>query len=536
MTLKRTNPTSFSDLVSLCQRLEATGKRGEKIRLIAMFLPSLKEDEVSPAVFTIVGSIFAPSDPRTLDVSWRIIERVKSNIKWRPSDRRPLTILDVQDHFTRMALLSGRGAQGRRRDLLADLFARSTLREARYIEKIILGEMRHGVGEGVMMQAIAEAAGVDLGQVQRAYGFSGDLGEVAQLALKGEIERLCLRLFRPIQPMLAQLALDFNQVFAEHGGRTALEYKFDGARVQIHKQRAKVKIFSRRLIDVTRSLPEIAGLIKDAVTVQRAILEGEVLAMGQDRRPLPFQELMRRFRRIHDVGRIREEVPVGLYLFDLIYLEGESLIDAPYESRWRMLREICPSDLLATRVVTESVEEAEEFLRQALEWGHEGVMAKALGSSYTPGARGKKWFKIKPTEHLDLVILAADWGHGRRKGWLSNYHLAARDEGSGEFLGIGKTFKGLTDREFIELTRRLQTLNISQTDYTVYVRPQVVVEVAFNEIQRSPSYRSGFALRFARVTRIREEKSPQEADTMGRVRELYERQFERKSRTRASFH
>jgi DNA ligase-1 len=259
-------------------------------------------------------------------------------------------------------------------------------------------------------------------------------------------------------------------------------------------------------------------------------VEGEVVAMGESGKPFPFQDLMRRFRRVHDVKMMTMQIPLRLHLFDIIYLNGKMLIDAPNEERWALLQNLVGSDLLASRSVSSRVEDAKELMQQAIRAGHEGIIAKDLKSCYTPGVRGKKWFKIKPVETLDVVILAADWGSGRRKGWLSNYHLAVRDERTGDYLLVGKTFKGLTDGEFSMITEKLLALEKRSTEYTVYVKPSIVVEVAFNEIQRSPHYRSKFALRFARITRFRDDKSPEDADTQGRLMTLYENQFRFKAR------
>jgi DNA ligase-1 len=252
-------------------------------------------------------------------------------------------------------------------------------------------------------------------------------------------------------------------------------------------------------------------------------VEGEITAVGPGGKPLPFQDLMRRFTRVQDVEKAIEQIPLKLHLFDVLYLDGTLLIDEPYETRWAILSKIAPKDLLAERTVTNSPAEAKAFLKAAMRAGHEGLMAKRLDSHYNPGARGKDWLKLKPSETVDLAIIAADWGSGRRREWLSNYHLAARD--GEEWRVVGKTFKGLTDEEFRWMTKRLQAIKVSETDYTVSVRPEVVVEVAFNEVQRSPHYKSGFALRFARITRIRDDKGPQDAETLDQIRALYKRQF-----------
>jgi len=526
--------TLFMELVDLCKNLEATTKKNEKTDLIEEFLHQLKEEEISPSVFLILGTIFPASDSRALNVSAAAIQRVTSGLKERKSSGNLLTILDVHNYFGEIASTSGRGSRKKREELLENLLSRASSLEVEYIIKIIFGEMRHGVAEGVMVKAIAQVAGSTLKLAQRASMFSsGNLGELAKIALtKGKegLQEIDLQLFIPIEPMLAQLAKNLEAVFTEHDSKSALEYKYDGARVQIHKKGDEVSIFSRQLSDVTDSLPEIVDLTKGLVKADEAILDGEVVAIGENERPMPFQDLMRRFKRVHEIDKVMLEVPIKLYLFDLAYLDGTSLIDMPYEQRWDTLAETCGSEFLADRIVASEISEAEEFLNRAMELGHEGLMAKLLTSDYAPGARGKKWFKIKPAETLDLVITAAEWGHGRRQGWLSNYHLAARDEESGEYLVVGKTFKGLTDKEFIEMTQRLQALKTSESGIAVYVKPEIVVEVAYNEIQKSPHYKSEFALRFARITRIRDDKNLQQADTIGRFKELYAKQFQRKAK------
>jgi DNA ligase-1 len=533
--------TLFAELVDLCVNLEGTTKKNEKTQLIEAFLHQLKEEEIAPSVFLILGTVFPASDPRALNVSGATVQRVTNRIKESHSGtsvpRQPLTILDVYSYFGEIASTTGEGSRKKIDDLLEELLNRVSSLEAEYIMKIIFGEMRHGVAEGVMIKAIAQAAGATLKLAQRASMFSGDIGELARIALirgKEGLQEIDLRLFGPVEPMLAQLAKDLQQVFTEHGGKSALEYKYDGARVQIHKKGDKVAIFSRQLSDVTISLPEIVDLTRELVKADEAILDGEVVAVGESGKPLPFQDLMRRFRRVHEIDTVMLEVPIRLYLFDLIYLDGGSLIDTPYEQRWDLLAKTCGGKSSTERIVTGEISEAEEFLKQAMESGHEGLMAKSLTSDYALGARGKKWFKIKPAETLDVVIIAGEWGHGRRQGWLSNYHLAVRDEESDEYLVVGKTFKGLTDEQFIEMTQRLQALKTSEDSVAVHVKPEIVVEVAYNEIQKSPHYKSGFALRFARITRIRDDKNPQQADTIERLKELYAKQFQRKAKAKWS--
>jgi len=442
-------------------------------------------------------------------------------------------VLDVQRAFEAIAETAGQGSRGRKAELLRSLLLRATPVEAKFIAKNVLGEMRHGVSEGIMLEAIAQAAEVKPALVRRANQRCGDPGEVAAIALQSGrdgLEAIPVRIGRPLQPMLAQTADEVAEAFAAHGGALALEYKLDGARVQIHKSRETVHIFSRQLSDVTASLPEIVAQVREGLRAKEAIVEGELIAVDEAGRPLPFQEVMRRFRRVHDVGQVAREVPVALYLFDCLYRDGQSLLDEPYSRRWAALEQVAGPIARVERLLPASVAEGEAFARQAREAGHEGVMAKRLDSPYTPGVRGKLWFKIKHALTLDLVIVAAEWGYGRRHGWLSNYHLAARDEERGEFWVVGKTFKGLTDAEFEAMTARLLELKQWERGGVVGVLPKVVVEVAFNEIQRSPQYPSKLALRFARITRLRDDKSPQQADTLQTLRALFQRQFKIKAR------
>ncbi|MFQ5553072.1 MAG: ATP-dependent DNA ligase, partial [Thermoplasmata archaeon] len=399
--------------------------------------------------------------------------------------------------------------------------------------RAISREMRIGVNEGVMLEALADASGADLPVVQRANMFLGDLGRTAHIALTEGAASLAsqqLRLFTPVKPMMAEVADDLEEAFREHEAGTALEFKLDGARIQIHRSGDEIRIFTRRLTEVTESLPDV---VMEARRFQGGdlLVEGEVVALGEGDRPLPFQDLMRRFRRIHDVEALVERIPLQLYLFDALLMEGSLLIDLPYEERWTRLASAVPAEVLVPRLVRPTLEQGEAFFEEALEAGHEGLVAKDLSSPYTPGKRGKRWFKVKPVDTLDVAILAAEWGHGRRQGWLSNYHLGVQDE-EGGFAMIGKTFKGLTDEEFREMTRRLVALKVQENRYVVTVEPRVVVEVAFNEIQRSPHYKSGYALRFARVTRIRDDKAGEEADTLQGLEARYQKQFERKGKLR----
>lgn len=532
VTLTPPEQTPFARLTELTQRLEATTKRLEKRALLAAFLRSLRRDEVAPAVHLVVGRIFAESDSRALNVGWATLKKALAGTKQSMLIPQPLSILDATNAFAAIAKARGADSTRARRRLLESLLGRASEAERDVLLRNVFGEMRIGVNEGVMLEGIADAAHVDREAVRTAHMFLGDLGLVAEVALfegVGGLKGRGLRLLAPMKPMLAELGEDPDEVLKEHGGTTAIEHKLDGARIQIHRRGDAVRIFSRRLSDVTSSLPEIVSIAR-SLPAAEFLLEGEVVAVDASGKPLPFQDLMRRFRRVHGIEAAQEAIPLKLYLFDLLHLDGRTLIDEPYRSRWEGLERLVPREYLTARRLATRREEIESFLQEALAAGHEGLMAKALDSSYSVGKRGKKWFKIKPADLLDMAIVAAEWGSGRREGWLSNYWLAVRDGSSGTFQMIGKTFKGLTDAEFESMTERLRGLATSEERWGFHVRSEVVVEVAYNEIQRSPHYPSGFALRFARIVRIRDDKGPADVDTYARLKELYAKQFERKGR------
>jgi len=562
-------PTSFKALADLCEELEVTTKRLHMIDLVSEFLNDLEAEEIEPAVSMILGRPFPRWSQQTLDVSWttltEIIKRIAkadwkvfmeafgktgdvgsaTKILFESSKvgkqstlfERKLTILEVRRSFEAIAETAGSGSKEKKERLTESLLSLASSLETKYLIKIFIGEMRTGFYEGLMEQAVSKAFLIPLETVQKASMTMGDVGEVAALAKtegKEELLKIGFRVFRPVKLMLAQTASDVAEALKEHGGETAFEHKLDGARVQIHKRESDVRIFSRRLTDVTLSLPEIVQIVRTNVKAEEAILEGEVIAVDSRGYPVPFQHLMRRFKRVHAIQDMIKKVPVKLYVFDVLYLDGESLISLPYTRRRQILADHAGEVRLARQLVTGKMERAERFLKEAMSAGHEGLVAKKLDSEYMPGVRGKRWLKIKPVlEPLDLVIVAAEYGYGRRYEWLSDYYLAARDIETGEFLMVGKTFKGLTDVEIIEMTKRLKELTIKEEGRRVIVVPKIVVEVLYNEIQKSPKYKCGMALRFARISRIREDKSVEEADTVSKVREIYERQFLKKGRYKA---
>ena len=523
--------TPFKKLAMLCKELESTTKRKEKTALISEFLKTISRDEIKPAILLTIGAIFPESSDKTLDVGWRTLRRVMDRGGQTTLFRHQLSIGDVYDILHEIAEATGEGSRKQKEQFLERMFAQTEALESEILARIIFGEMRIGVNEGMMLEGIAEATQTDSALVRRALMMTGDIGLVAEEAVQNGEEGLLgleATLFVPLKPMLATTAEAPLNAIQDYGGEVAFEYKYDGARIQIHRKGTEVRIFSRRLSDVTESIPDIVEKIREFPTEMGFIIEGEVVAVGEAGRPLPFQDLMRRFRRVNKVDDMVEQVPLRLYLFDALYYDSRLLIDEPYCRRWNILKKIAPEKYLTKRIITEDPEKAEQFMEQAIREGHEGLMAKRLDSTYSPGARGKNWYKLKQVETLDVVIVAADWGSGRRRGWLSNYHLGVWN--GEEYLVIGKTFKGLTDDEFKWMTEYLQKIRQRESEYTVYVKPELLVEVAFNEIQRSPHYKSGYALRFARITGIRTDKTLDEADTLDNVSRLYEQQFEYKDR------
>lgn len=562
-------PTLFKSLADLLEKVEATKKRLEIISLTVDFLKGLDEQELEPAVSMILGRAFSKWSSKTLNVSWATLSGIlqrTAGVDWtffheafaNTGDigeaakalfekikvkkqalllENTLTITEVRRLLFALACASGSGSREKKDRLIAALLSQASPVEAKYLVKIFVGEMRTGLYEGLMERALSKTFDIPLETVQKASMALGDIGEVAVIVkAKGAaaLSKIDFQLFRPVKLMLAQVASSVDEALAEQGGKTAFEYKYDGARVQIHKRGGEIRVFSRKLTDVTQSLPEVLEAVRANIKADEAIVEGEVIAVDDEGHPIPFQHLMRRFKRVHEVRGMSEKIPVKLYLFDVLFLNGETLIMLPYMQRRKVLVENAGGISLTTQIVTNKKARAERLLNEAINEGHEGLMAKKLESPYTPGTRGKRWLKIKPVlEPLDLVITAAEYGYGRRHGWLSDYYLAARNSVTGEFLTVGKTFKGLTDAEIINMTHRLKELIVQQQGNRVVVIPKIVVEVAYNEIQKSPKYKSKMALRFARITRVREDKNAEDAATIKKVREIFEKQFTKKGKYKA---
>ena len=490
----------------------ATRARLSKIERLAASLGRLAPEEVPVAVTYLSGAL----PQGTIGVGWAALRDLP------PSAKSPsLELLEVHAVLERIRAASGKGSVAVRRRELFDLFTRTTKPERRFLIGLLQGELRQGALEGVMVDAVAKAAGVGPSDVRRALMVAGDLGAVARAAIaegQNGLARFGLTLLRPIKPMLAHTADDVDQALSRLEA-AAVEWKLDGARIQVHRVGDEVRVFTRNLADVTTRVPELVEATLP-LRVGAVLLDGEAIALRPDGRPHPFQVTMSRFGSRLGVDELRGTIALSPFFFDCLHLDGEDLIDRPATERFKALDRCVPEELRVPRIVVTGADEARTMLEHALARGHEGVMVKALDAPYEAGRRGASWLKVKKAHTLDLVVLAAEWGHGRRQGWLSNLHLGARDPAGG-FVMLGKTFKGMTDQMLTWQTERLLELETARDDYTVQVRPELVVEVAFDGIQASRRYPGGVALRFARVKGYRLDKRPEEADTIDTVRALH---------------
>jgi DNA ligase-1 len=490
----------------------ATSARSAKVGLIAATLREAEPAEVSPLVAYLSGDL----PQRRTGVGWASLRSVPA-----AAAAATLTVGEVNEMLTTIAELAGPGSQAERGRLVGDLFSRATEPEQHLLRGLLSGELRQGALEGVMVDALARAAGVPLADVRRAAMMRGALGPVAEAALAYGGDGLAgfrLVVGRPVQPMLASPAADI----ADALGRVspaAVEWKLDGIRVQVHRDGDDVAVFTRSLEDITERLPEIVDQVL-ALPVRTVVLDGEVIALYDDGRPRPFQQTGSRTSSRVDVAKARATAPVSPYFFDVLSLDGDEMLGLPGSERFAALSSVVPESLRVPRLVTADAAEASAFLDVSIGRGHEGVVVKSLDAAYDAGRRGAGWLKVKPRHTLDLVVLAAEWGHGRRRGWLSNLHLGARDEAGG-FVMLGKTFKGLTDAMLTWQTARLLELAVDRNDWVVQVRPELVVEIAFDGVQTSTRYPGGMALRFARVLRHRPDKSADEADTIDAVRAIH---------------
>lgn len=527
----------LSRLVETHHAVAEVPARLEKVGRLTELLSETDPEEAPVAVSYLSGEL--PDGkigvgPATLDEVLPV----------EPSDEPTLTLPETDEALRSIGEISGEGARARRREALEQLFGRATDDEQAFLARLILGELRQGAQEGLLVESLAEASGLEAGGVRRAVMLRGETGDVARAVLargEGALEAFSLELFRPVKPMLARTAGGVEDAL-ERLGRAAFEYKFDGARLQAHKDGDRVRVFTRRLNEKTDVLPEVVEAVR-ALDADELVLDGEALAFRDDGRPRPFQQIMRRFGRDGDAGELREELPLAPLFFDCLYLEGVSLIELAARERLQALDRVVPEEHRVPRLVTDDPEEARGFFDRALEEGHEGLVAKSLEAGYEAGRRGHDWLKIKPVHTADLVVLGAEWGHGRREGWLSNVHLGARAAGgtaaSGSAGGdgggagddspyppgwvmVGKTFKGMTDEMLEWQTERLLELERERRGNAVFAEPELVAEVAFDGVQESPTYAGGLALRFARVKGYRRDKAPEDADTVGFLREILE--------------
>ena len=477
-------------LVTTSIQVAATSGRLAKITLLAELLKQASPDEIELAIAYLSGTIRQSK----VGVGWATLQKAKTHV----GTSARLHLRDIDGTFEKIATTSGKGSASEKQRLLTDLFSNATAAEQDFLFRLLTGELRQGALEGIMVEALAKARELPASDVRRAMMLAGNLGAVA----KGDLKSFAIELFRPIKPMLAKTANDVDEALAELGP-ASFEYKLDGIRIQVHKNADKVRVYSRTLNDITAEIPTVVDISMN-MDMSAVILDGEAVVLTPDKRPVRFQDTMK---------GLGGAVP---FFFDILYLDGTSLLDQPYSARSKLL----PEKHRPPRIITGDAQAAQDFFDAAIAAGQEGLVAKGLESKYEAGRRGGTWFKIKKANTLDLVVLAAEWGHGRRHGKLSNLHLGARDPDGG-FIMLGKTFKGMTDELLAWQTKRLQEIETHREGITVYVRPELVVEIAFNGLQDSPHYPGGLALRFARVVRYREDKKPEDADTIETVRHLH---------------
>jgi ATP-dependent DNA ligase I len=507
----------LTELADVSQAVAATSARLAKVAALADALRAASVAEIPVVVAYLSGEL----PQRQIGVGWAAVRSVPA-----PAAAASLTVLGVDEACSRIGAVSGKGSAAERKRLVDQLFGAATAQEQHFLVRLLSGELRQGALDGVMTDAVAKAAEVPVAQVRRAVMLSGSLAVAAQAALGGgsaALARFGLQVGRPLKPMLAASEASIDEALAKVGGEAAVEWKLDGIRVQAHIADGIVRLFTRSLDDITDRLPEVAAALA-ALPVRDAVFDGELIALRADGRPYAFQDTASRAASELDAPSATRPgagtVPLSVFLFDVLHLDGTDLIDRPDAERHAALASVVPPAMLMPRLVADDPGAAAAFFQESVAKGHEGVVVKSLTTPYAAGRRGAGWIKVKPRHTLDLVVLAVEWGHGRRQGWLSNLHLGARDAESGGWVMLGKTFKGLTDELLTWQTARFLELEDHRDDWTVYVRPEQVVEIAFDGVQRSPRYPGGVALRFARVLRYRADKPAAEADTIDAVRAL----------------
>ncbi len=521
----------LQELVRTSDAVAAVPGRRAKVAEIAALLRRASPGEVPVAVAFLAGEL----RQRQIGVGYAALGDLPHSDSGAAEPT--LTLAETDAVFAAVGAATGPGSQADRRRLLAALFERATPGERSFLVRLLAGDLRQGALAGLMAEAVAGAAGVPTAEVRRAYLLGGSLPAVAEAALAGAgpeaataaLRSVGLQVGRPLRPMLAASAANVASAF-ERLPAAAAEWKIDGIRIQVHRRAGEVRVFTRTLDDITSRVPEVTDAVR-SLGAQSLVIDGEVVALREDGRPQPFQVTAGRVGSQVDVDRQRAEVALTPFFFDLLHLDGRDLIDAPASERQALMAAVVGAGLLVPRLVTADVAAAEAFFADAIARGHEGVVVKSLDAPYTAGRRGGDWIKVKPRHTLDLVVLAAEWGHGRRRGWLSNLHLGARDPATGGLVMLGKTFKGLTDQVLGWQTERLLELADPaearppadpRAAYGVLrVRPELVVEIAFDGVQASSRYPGGLTLRFARVIRYRPDKPAAEADSIDAVRALW---------------
>ncbi len=551
----------YSVLAGTYAELESSSSILRKVDILSKLFSSTPPKLIRKVAYLATGDVFPPWDPRKLNLAENLSIMAISRVTGSPKVEilkklreegdlgsaaagllrsrrqstlasRELTVEGVYGSFEKIASSEGVGSVERKVSLLAELISNAEPEEAKYLIRTVLGQLRIGVGEGIVRDAIAKTFGVSASLVEKAHAVLNDYGEVAELASKGEeaLKGVKLRPGRPLKVMLYPKAESVEDAISRTGLPVQAEYKYDGFRTQIHKLGDKVLIFTRRLDDVTAQFPDIVEAVLEAVKAREVVLDGESVGIDPGTgRFVPFQKIGQRIKRKYDIARMVKEIPVETHLFDILYLDGENLIDKPLRERFDILRGVFKESSrlkLVDFIQAGSREEVEAFYKRALAKNLEGLMLKSLDSPYKPGQRVGYGYKLKPeTETLDLVVVGAEWGEGKRANWLSSYLLAARDPETGRFLPVGKMATGMTETDLENMTEMFKPLVESERGKEVRLKPKVVLEVGYQEIQKSPKYASGFALRFPRMVRIRDDKGPAEADTVERVRFLFESQF-----------
>ncbi|MGD0716915.1 MAG: ATP-dependent DNA ligase [Halobacteriota archaeon] len=561
----------FKELVSLFDELSAYSSRLKKAEIIAGFLTGASEDDIEIVCTFLTGRIFPAWDTRDVGVAGKTLVKVIANISGKSSEEvvesyrdtghlgitaerllgkkvamslaafeEDLTVADLYRYFEELAAMTGKGSAQKKQRMLSRLLSRAAPREAYYIVSLATRNLLIGSKEGVTEDAIAQSFSVPADAVRRAWMLANDIGLVARIAktegLSG-LHALNIEPMRPVRPMLAQSVAGATEALDVMGGRAAFETKYDGARIQVHKSGPEITLFSRKMEDLTEALPDIRAAVNESVHADSLILDCEAIAVDRlTGKVIPFQNVLNRIRRKYRVRELSDQIPMQLRPFDILYLDGESLVDRPFVERRALLEKtVVPLDKRCTPSgfkILDDPEAVVALFKQSIDAGHEGLMAKDLNADYSPGIRGRKMVKLKETlESLDLVVIAAEYGHGRKAGWITSYELAARDEDNEQWAPVGRVSSGASDEQLRELTEQIKPLIVGERGRMVDLEPQIVLEVKFNEIQKSPNYASGFALRFPRIVRIRDDKGPDDAETLERLDALYHLQFKLKEPT-----